>query len=368
MMDLKRSIALIESGIERGWHIGAQLSVGCGGEGCDIALGEASKGVKMAPDTLMLWLSSGKPVAAVAIAQLLEKGFLRLDDPIVRFIPEFGQHGKEAITIRHVLTHTAGIRTADSAVQESSLEAALGKVYGARMEPRWIPGKDAGYHLGGSWLLLGELIRRLDGRSYGRYVREEIFLPLGMNDCWVGVPDEACRNYGPRMGVMQLTEKNPIEPHPFWEREGEISLEKPGSHARGPIRELNRFYRMLLNGGELDGQRVLSSGSVDLLISRHRTGMVDRTFKFKMDLGLGFILQSEASPGEEMPYGYGRYASPGTFGHSGSRSSSGFADPARGVAITYVFNGMPSSEIHHRRALELCEAIYADLFPDLVTE
>jgi CubicO group peptidase (beta-lactamase class C family) len=107
--DLPRTLEMIEQGIAAGWHIGAQVFVSLHGRVIvDQALGEARRGTLMTPSTMMLWFSSGKPITAGAIAQLWEQGMLALDDPVQRYIPEFGHQGKEAITIRHLLTHTAG--------------------------------------------------------------------------------------------------------------------------------------------------------------------------------------------------------------------------------------------------------------------
>ena len=102
MTALPKSRAVLERGIDEGLHPGAQLYVSRRGEPvAELALGEARPGVAMRPDTLVLWLSSTKPVAAVAIGQLWERGLLRLDDPIALHEPEFAQGGKDGITIRH---------------------------------------------------------------------------------------------------------------------------------------------------------------------------------------------------------------------------------------------------------------------------
>ena len=106
---LERAAAVIENGIKARLHLGAQLYVARDGKTVgDLAFGESRDGVAMRHDTLMLWMSSIKPVTAVAIAQMWERGKLELDDPVARHIPEFGARGKERVTIRHVLTHTGG--------------------------------------------------------------------------------------------------------------------------------------------------------------------------------------------------------------------------------------------------------------------
>ena len=110
---LDRATKVIESGIERGLHIGAQLYVSLDGKPVtDLAFGLAREGVAMTPDTIMLWMSSTKPITALAIAQIWERGNVALDDRVAKYIPEFGTRGKESITIRHVLTHSGGFRGA----------------------------------------------------------------------------------------------------------------------------------------------------------------------------------------------------------------------------------------------------------------
>ena len=109
---LPRTTTILEEGMAAGLHIGAQVYVAHRGKSvADFAIGEARPGVAMTTDTLTLWLSACKPVGAIAIALLMERGRLGLDDPVTDFLPEFGEKGKAAVTIRHLLTHTAGLRS-----------------------------------------------------------------------------------------------------------------------------------------------------------------------------------------------------------------------------------------------------------------
>lgn len=118
---LPRTRQAIEAGILQGHHLGAQLYVSLQGEvAADAALGENRPGEPPTRDHLMLWLSSTKPVTAVAIAQLWERGLLELDDPVALHLPEFAANGKGGITLRHLLTHTGGIRMLDTGWPQSS--------------------------------------------------------------------------------------------------------------------------------------------------------------------------------------------------------------------------------------------------------
>jgi CubicO group peptidase (beta-lactamase class C family) len=350
-------------GIREGLHLGAQIYVSLRGEAvADAAVGEDRPGVPLTPDHLMLWLSSTKPVAAVALGQLWEQGRLELDDPVALHIPEFAANGKEGITLRHLLTHTAGIRMLDVGWPQLPWEEIIARICAMKPEPRWVPGQKAGYHQASSWFILGEVIGRVAGRPFSAFVREEIFEPLGMADCWIGMPPERYRFYkeSGRIGSLWNTEASPPAPH-GWDSEARCVRSHPGGNGYGPVRELGRFYEMLLGRGTSGGRRIVSPQTVEALTARHRVGMVDATFKHVLDWGLGFILNSAQYGAETVPYGYGHHASPRTFGHSGYRSSTGFADPESGLAVALVMNGTPANENHERRIRAVVDAVFADL-------
>jgi CubicO group peptidase (beta-lactamase class C family) len=360
---LPRTQEAIEAGIRDGLHLGTQIHVSQRGElVADAALGEDRPGSPLAPDHLMLWLSSTKPVGAVAIAQLWERGRLELDDPVARHIPEFGQKGKEGITLRHILTHTAGIRMLDTGWPQKSWDEIITRLCAMKPEPRWVPGEKAGYHTASSWFILGEVVRRVDGRPFDRYVREEIFDPLDMRDSWVGMPPGRYQTYiqEGRIGAMWNTEASPPEPH-GWDTEERCVNPSPGGNGYGPMRELGRFYEMLLGRGAYRNRRVLLPQTVEAFTTPQRVGMMDATFKHVLDWGLGFIVNSARYGAETVPYGYGHHASPRAFGHSGYRSSTGFADPEHGLAVALVFNGMPDNDAHERRVRAVLDAVYEDL-------
>jgi CubicO group peptidase (beta-lactamase class C family) len=363
---LPRTRQAIEEGIRQGLHLGGQLYVSLRGEVvADAALGEDRPGTPLTPDHLMLWLSSTKPVAAVALAQLWERGRIGLDDPVARHIPEFGANGKETITLRHLLTHTGGIRMLDLGWPALPWEEIIARVCAMRPEPRWVPGRKAGYHQASSWFILGEVVRRADGRPFERYVREEIFEPLGLEDAWVGMPAERYHAYraAGRIGAMWDTAGPEPKSHD-WDVEERCVRCQPGGNGYGPMRALGRFYEMLLAGGDSgarDGRRLLSPQAVEALAARHRAGMQDATFKHVLDWGLGVIVNSSQYGAETVPYGYGHHASPRTFGHSGYRSSTGFADPENGLVAALVFNGTPANDRHELRVRTVLDALYQDL-------
>ena len=359
--ELPRAARALREGLSAGLHIGAQMYVSRHGKVmADLAVGQSRPGVEMTPQTVMLWLSCSKPIAAVAIAQLWERGRLRLDDPVAQYIPEFSKNDKQAITIRHILTHTAGIRWIETGWPQTPWDQIIARICDMRIERGWVPGRKAGYSALVSWFLLGEIVWRLDGRDFATYARQEIFEPLGMNDSWMAMPVEVYRNYGTRLGIMQKTEGGPVSDAGL-DTEAACTNARPASSGHGPIRELGRFYEMLLAGGTLSGVRSLSVQTVEAMVARHRAGMYDQTFHHVIDWGLGFIINSNQYGPDSLPYGYGPHAGYRTFGHNGHQSSSAFADPENGVVVAIVCNGTPGEAAHDKRMRALHAAIYEDL-------
>jgi CubicO group peptidase (beta-lactamase class C family) len=359
---LPRAAAVLESGIDRGLHLGAQGYVWYAGETvADFAVGEARAGVPMTTGSMVTWFSMTKPTVAVAVAQQWERGALAPDDPVARYVPEFAQHGKEGITLRHLLTHTAGIRAGDQVTSRAAIPAywdeIVAGICAVEREEGWEPGQRAGYHLSCGMTMLAEVVRRVDGRPFEQYVREEVFVPLGMDDCWVGMPKERHAAYGERIGTMHNTQGE--APVALDELDGDDVMVRcsPGGGGRGPMRELARLYRALLAGGELGGVRVLSPQTVAAITARHRVGLFDETFHCQCDWGLGFAVDN---------FAMGRHASPRAFGHGGALSAYAFADPDHDLVVVLQTNGMCASDDHYHRLDDVMTAISVDL--ELVPE
>ncbi|MEM6792650.1 MAG: serine hydrolase domain-containing protein [Acidobacteriota bacterium] len=358
---------LLEQGIEEGLHLGGQVYVsrGAGGGGTlesrDLAVGESAPGVAMAPDTLNIWLSSTKPVTAAALGLLWQEGEIDLDDPAARYVPAFAAHGKDRITLRHLLTHTSGIRMLNLGWPEADWDEVIGTICARRPEPRWPFGEKAGYHMASSWFVLGAVIVAVAGQPFSRVVRERVLEPCGMLDSWIGMPRERFEAYGERIGRMFGTENGARLPRK-WHEPRSMLRPSPGGNGYGPIRELGRFYEMLLRRGvTAQGERLLEPPTVEAMTTPSRVGLLDHTFKQKLDWGLGFIVDSKHYGAASVAYGYGPHASRRTFGHSGYRSSTAFADPERDLAVALVVNGQPDDGAHGRRFDALTAAIYQDL-------
>jgi CubicO group peptidase (beta-lactamase class C family) len=351
------ALAVLVEGIERRLHPGALLYASVDGKPvADLGIGEARAGSPMTPDSLVIWWSMTKPSVAVSVAQQWERGALELDDPVVQHLPEFGVHGKETITLRHLLTHTAGIRGADAVTSVAPGDAYWDEIVAGicAIEPEadWVPGARAGYHLTAGMTLLAEIVHRLDGRRFEHYVREEVFEPLGMTDCWVGMPSDVVAGYGDRIGTMHSTASGDAIPLDLYDAPAFLRQCVPGGGGRGPLRQLGRLYEALLARGELDGRRVLTSQTVEALTARHRVGLYDETFHTQCDWGLGFAIDA---------YAMGRHASPRAFGHGGALSAISFADPEHGLVAVVQANGMCGNDDHYLRLDAVTTALYEDL-------
>lgn len=386
--------SLIRQGIDDRLHLGAQACVSRGGEVIEeLAIGQTTinstacecgaderadtshnSGTAftcgaMQTNSVALWMSSGKPATATAILQLVEHGEIELDDPVAAFLPTFACHGKQDITVRHLLTHTGGIRNADYRFPDDDWDTIIAAICDA--QPEWEPGEQGGYHTQTSWFILGELVRLTDGRPIDQYIRDEIFLPLGMVDSWLGMPPEVFEGYAASGRLLAM----PVTSAGRFAENSKMSAEwntrpRPGGNCMGPIRELVMFYEMLLGGGERRGVRLLKPETVAMMTSRQRAGMTDQTFKQVVDWGLGVSINSAHhapnAPGgkpawHRIPYGYGPHASRDTFGHGGAQSSIAFADPENQLAVGIVFNGMPGEAKHQQRVNAVLEALYTDL-------
>lgn len=360
--DFPKTHAVYQKGIDRGFHFGAQLYIARGDETlADIALGQRdAAGTPLSPDDLMLWKSSGKPVAAVAIAQLEELGKLDFDDPVARHIPEFAQGGKDPVTIRHLLTHQGGFPQTPFSFPPETWEEAIAAVCAMPLADDWIIGETAGYHAVSSWYILGELVARLDGRPYSHYIRDEIYSPLGMDDSFIGMTDTEFDAYESRIAPICNTAKGAQEWQDNHTRPW-VTKCIPGANARGPAGQLGLFYRALLAGGSGKRGAILHPDSVANLVARHRVGKTDIVFRHTMDWGLGFILNSNEYGPMTVPYGYGLHASKNAFGHGGRECMSAFADPEHDLVVIAGFNGMPGEPRHNQRVREINTAVYEDL-------
>ncbi len=310
---LNRFLDLLQEGVRTGQHRGWQVCVIRRGE----VVADLAEGV--GAESHVAWLSAGKPLTAVALGLLHEQGALGWQDPVARHLPAFAAEGKAGITVHHLLTHTAGLRHADPGWPEVDWAESVRRVCAAPMEPDWVPGEKAGYHVDSTWFVLGDLVARISGTPFAEFTRHRIPDRLGLGFAW----------------------SEPVN---------------PGRSATGPMRTLAGFYAALLD----PAAPLLHPETLAVLTDRHRRGIPDQTFIHAIDWGLGFHLNTPVRAGP-LPYGYGRHASPDTFGHGGRQSCAGFADPAHGLAVGAWFDGAPGELAHARRVEALFTALYEDL-------
>lgn len=357
--DLSHVAKLLDSQRGEDLHEGAQVYVSVGGHPLlDTAVGESREGRALRRDDVMLLYSAGKPLTTVAILRLWEQGRLGLDDRVGDYVAGWGA-GKEAATIRHVLTHTSGFMGAGAGLRddETSFDELLAAV--AESPAEWEPGTAAGYHLFAGSLVLGAVVEAVDGRRIDAYVRDEITTPLGLDELSIGLSIADQQRLGERVApvfwkghVMLRHEGGKARLVPYridkvHNNPAHVARPEPGGNTRGSARSLGRFYESLLGFGP----PLLDPTTVEMATAAHRRGMTDRLFMADVPWGLGFQL-SEAVGG-----GPGRRV----FGHGGMMSTEAFADPDLDLAVVVVANGLPAFLDHDRRMTAVVDAIYSSL-------
>jgi CubicO group peptidase (beta-lactamase class C family) len=361
---LNEVIERLQAGVEAGSHLGAQACVIHRGEVVlDVAVGESRPGTAMETDTLTLWMSAGKPLTALLAARLVARGLLDVGRPVVAYVPDFAANGKDGVTVAHLLTHTGGFRNVSSNWSASPWPDVIRRINEATLEDDWTPGEAAGYHVASGWYVLAEVCRVVAGvpatdAAVTKLLRDEVCLPLGMSDAWIGMPRHRFVDYGTRLGLafdMSTDERKPLG---FANSERGFTLCRPGGNARGPASQLAMMYQRLLAclRGKDD---FLPADVAATFTGRRRSGLRDLTFKADLDWGYGFLLAD--LNGRSVPYGYGPHASPAAFGHSGNRSSCAFADPEHDLAVAWITNGLPSELVHQKRQHALNAAMYESL-------
>jgi len=298
-----------------------------------------NRSVNCAPDALFLVFSAGKPLVTMLVHLLAERGALSLDDPVAKHWPEYARwHGKEPITIRHVLQHRAGVPTAargllGDALTMGSWDRSVRNAQRAR--PRWEPGAVPGYHTLTYGFILGELVRRVTGNSVLEFMDRELLAPLGMRDCFLGLPP---RHWARRVpvraaGPAGLPRSLTFNSRPV--RTGVI----PAANVSTTAADLARFYQALLNGGQLDGVRVLQPETVAeaLRPSNRAEGELDRVLNRPVRWSQGFQLGgAQYPPDRRQPMG--ALSSRRAFGHNGSNICNASADPDRDLVFVYLTN------------------------------
>jgi CubicO group peptidase (beta-lactamase class C family) len=345
---LQEGLDSLMRGVAEGRHAGAQLYASRYGRPVvEFACGEAAPGRAMTPDTLTAWFSASKPLTAMGIALAVDRGQLDLDDPVRRYLPEFGA-GKEACTIRHVLTHQGGFTNSISHSDTRSWDEIVAAICAYPAE--YVPGTRAGYHATSGWYVLAEILRRVDGRRIDRFLREEFFEPLGMRDSFLGIPPARQAELEPRLAKVHLgqTEREHFASPEFisqFNGDAEIARVNPSGGGRGPARDLGRFYELLIAKGRWEERTLIDARTVQLFTACHRWDLPDKTLGgAPLPWGLGFCLYGNA----DVYTGVSRHV----FGHSGMVSGVSFADPDSGLVCVTVTTGLLDPLTNARRLRE----------------
>jgi CubicO group peptidase (beta-lactamase class C family) len=312
-------------------------------------------------DTIVCMMSVGKAVSALAIHMLADRGAIDVDEPIARYWPEFAQNGKGEIPVRWGLSHLAGIPVADQAPPGSIYDAAVMAEAVAAQAPLWTPGTVKCYHSATMGYLCDALVRRVDGRSIGAFVRDEIAGPLGL-DYHIGVPPDALarcadmvRARGSLLDLAQTGSKSDLLSR-IWKQlppdEDYNSLawrqaEIPSANGHGNARSMALLFGALACGGSADGVRLLGRRSLDRALAEQWRGVsISSGLNFR--LGLGFFLNNPP----DRPMGTSSRA----FGHSGAGGAQAIGDPDAGIGFAYSPNMMHGGLDIGVRATRLIEA------------
>lgn len=318
-------------------------------------------------DTLVNFFSVSKALCAIVALRLVEQGRLELDDPVAAVWPEFAQAGKDAITLRQILSHRAGLPALREELPEGAaldwmrMTDAL-----ARQAPWWEPGSAHGYHVNTFGFLVGELIRRAGGATIGTLLRAGVAGPLDA-DVHIGLAEsEHGRVAEFRWPAVPVpaggsSEMERMRFSAYWNPPG-ISgagwvnrpewrkAEIPSTNGHGTARGVARIYQALAKGGVFDGVRILAAETIAAATSEQSNG-TDLISQRPSRFGLGFQLTQP-----ERPLG----PNGGAFGHFGAGGSLGFCDPESGVAFGYVTNDMGPRWQNPRNGA-LLKAVYESL-------
>ncbi len=316
----------------------------------------------MPVDAIFRIASMTKPITSVAVMMLFEEGRLQLTDPISKFIPEFKDakvavatrpgEGTTAhttvpargeITIQHLLTHTAGLASSTGPA------AALLPQLAAERKPEWTIGDfvsrlaklPLAFHPGTAWEygpatdVLGRLVEVVSGLPLDRYFDERIFAPLGMQDTFFYVPDEKM----PRLATNYAPADKGVKP--VMQTRGSRRYFSGGGGLSSTVEDYYLFAQMLLNGGALNGKRLLSRKSIELMTANHIADHALWPTLAGHRFGLGFSVLT--NPGQAA-----RLASPGSYGWGGAFGTYFWIDPKEQLIGIYMKQLRPYSHLNSR--------------------
>ena len=344
---IDRLAALIERHIAEGRYPGCQIALARHGK---LALfksfGNAvaeSRPRAASDDTLWLLYSNTKVVTAVALWALAERGLFSFADRIADHVPEFARNAKGNITVLQVITHQGGFPNAVVGPDAWADHKRLREVV-CDFALEWSPGSKVHYHGQSAHWTLGMLIEAVTGKDFRDVIRETVCEKLGLGrELYVGLPEA---EFGRAADMHEpLPTGASFRPLPdnnsaAWRKSG-----APGAAGYGTARAMAALYQMMLNGGELNGTRIVSPRLLQYAIRNHTGDRIDEYMGMPMHRGLGPHLRGTT----ENVRGLGAFASPRAFGHGGVGTSYCWGDPDSGVSFAYITNNRIPDPWHSKR-------------------
>jgi CubicO group peptidase (beta-lactamase class C family) len=328
-------------------------------------------------DTIALVYSTTKGATAICANRLAQEGRLDVNAPVATYWPEFAKAGKEAIPVDWLLSHRAGLAWVDAPLTLPEVLAWDPMIHALEAQtPVWEPGTQHGYHAVTYGYLVGEVIRRISGRSVGTYFREEVGDPLGL-DFWIGLPAENESRVSPLTGGFSAlggdgdSEMDPETAASLAALIGPDSMlgkalsgggafantddfntpavhaaEIPAAGGIGDARSIARMYAACV--GEVDGIRLLTPEQIVDATTQRTEGPDVVILNLDLQFGLGFFVPSTLL----------QLGGPKSFGHFGMGGSMGWADPEAELGFGYVMNKMDLGLAGDLRSYNLVNACY----------
>lgn len=304
-------------------------------------------------DTLFSIYSVTKAIVSSASWILLQEGKLALSDRVVQHIPEFGAHGKHAVTVEQLLTHTAGfpkaqLPTADWPHTERRLR------HFAEWKLEWEPGSRFVYHGTATLWVLAELIERVAGVDYRGFIRGRIFEPLGLSNTYIGLPAQENRRVADVVAVGEPATGDQKTASPvdapaideelcaFANDPENRSIGGPGGGGIATATDISLFYQAILADAEGRGAGIWRPEALRDAWTIRNEGFVDPMTKQPALRGLGVVM---AGPEGKMWRGFSEDCSPRAFGHMGAGGQIAWADPETGLSFAFLTCGAQQNPV-----------------------
>ncbi len=317
-------------------------------------------------DTIVNVYSTTKTMTNLSCLILADRGLVDLDAPVATYWPEFAANGKEGVLVRHLLAHTSGVPGWDEPMETEDLydwEKSCARL--AAQAPWWEPGTASGYHALTQGYLVGEVIRRVTGKTPGTWFREELAEPLGA-DFHIGTPASCdpriSRLVPPAASAMPFDGEptniayriwsNPrVTPETSWS-EGWRRAEIPAANGHGNARSVARVQSIVSHGGVVDGKTFISPAGIDRIFEVQMEGKPDLGIGYPLTFGIGYGLITAALP--VAPVERGCF-------WAGMGGSMVVNDLDRRMTVAYVMNKMSTATTGDVRGVMAIYAAYEGL-------